>query len=472
MVTSYLAIFLTIHAVAFCIGQTAIVLSRRHPSATWLSALVALSLLLLITTGASLVVPGSNILASTLRVFDDRTQTATAAAAILSAAFALLGLNATSSRWMRQFAWAAYLSTVAAASSIMLKDSIGEYLPDRQRLAGTQYLLAGQVVSGFALDEIADLPIAPTCMAFGPNGSLYIAGYGGVAYQNGTIIEIRFPSSSQVTQSEVASYLNRPHGLAFFDGDLFVSRAGQYSRAINGKIVQENTGVVTRLRDLDGDGGFDHFADVVTGLPGAQQPDGMHQNNGITFDREGRLYVTVGSPSDHGPAVHPYAGTILRTNADGTDPEVFARGFRNPFGIAIGPHDQVFCTDNDAADDLGDKLIHVVEGKHYGHPYDALAKSVTVSAAAQPILRCSSAQGLAFAPSGTLKPGFDDSLYVAGFGDGVIYRVALKPKEDCYAGSLEFFAKVPDVICLAVSPDGTLLACSYSNRKLYRIRPQ
>ena len=100
MLASYLAIFLTIHAVTFCIGQTSIVLSRRHPSATWVSALAALLLLLLITTGASLVVPGSNIVANTLRVFDDRTQTATAAAAILSAGFALLGLNAASSRRM------------------------------------------------------------------------------------------------------------------------------------------------------------------------------------------------------------------------------------------------------------------------------------------------------------------------------------------------------------------------------------
>jgi glucose/arabinose dehydrogenase len=365
-----------------------------------------------------------------------------------------------------------YIFTLASVSSIMLKDTIGAYLPDRQRPAGSQYLLSGQIVDGFKLDEIADLQIAPTCMAFGPKGSLYIAGYSGIANQNGSIIKITSLSSEAPMQSDVAGYLNRPHGLAFLGSDLFVSRAGQYTRAINGKIVQENTGTVTRLRDLDDDGVFDYYSDIVTGLPGAQQPDGMHQNNGIAFDSQGRLYITVGSPSDHGPAVHPYAGTILQANADGTGIEVFANGFRNPFGIAIGPQEQVFCTDNDAAADRGDKLIHVRPGRHHGHPYDAIGHEVDAQRAIAPLQLCSSAQGLIYAPAGALKPGFDDALYAAGFTDGVIYRIVLTPAGETFQARLEFFAKVPDVICLAVSPDGELFACSYSKRKLYRIAPE
>jgi glucose/arabinose dehydrogenase len=430
-------------------------------------------LLLLVTTGASLAVPGSNAVAATARVFEDRTHFAIAATAILSAVFAVLGLNSPGSRPpMRVFAWVTYASTLAAVGSIMLKDTIGAYLPDRQRPAGSQYLFSEDAVSGFRLDEIADLQLAPTCMAFGPEGALYIAGYGGIANHNGVVIKIGVLSSATPAQSTVASYLNRPHGLAFSRADLFVSRAGQYTRAVNGEIVQENTGAVTRLRDLDGDGVFDHYTDVVSDLPGAQQPDGMHQNNGIAFDSKGRLYITVGSPSDHGPASHPYAGTILQANPDGSGVEVVARGFRNPFGIAIGPQDQLFCTDNDAAANLGDKLIHVRPGKHHGHPYDALGKSVKVQNSVAPLLHCSSAQGLTYVPAGALKPGFDDTLYVAGFSDGIIYRVVLTPRAGTFDARLEFFAKVPDVIALAVSPDGALFACSYSQRKLYRIAPQ
>jgi glucose/arabinose dehydrogenase len=473
MLASYLAFFLMLHVAILSVVQMSIVLSRRLSGRIWLTSLVVLLLLLLfVTTGASLAVPGSNAVAATARVFEDRTHFAIAATAILSAVFAVQGLNSPASRPMRMFAWVTYASTIVAVGSIMLKDAIGAYLPDRQRLAGSQYLFSGDVVSGFRLDEIADLQIAPTCMAFGPEGALYVAGYGGIANQNGVVISIAFSSSATPTQSTVASYLNRPHGLAFLGADLFVSRAGQFTRAINGEIVQENTGAVTRLRDFDGDGVFDHYADVVSDLPGAQQPDGMHQNNGIAFDSHGRLYITVGSPTDHGPAAHRYAGTILRANADGTGVEVFARGFRNPFGIAIGPHDQLFCTDNDAAADLGDKLIHVHQGQHHGHPYDSLGKLVEVQNSVAPLLLCSSAQGLTYVPAGALKPGFDDALYVAGFGDGIIYRVVLTPTSETFEARLEFFAKVPDVIALAVSPEGDLFACSYSQRKLYRISLQ
>ena len=77
------------------------------------------------------------------------------------------------------------------------------------------------------------------------------------------------------------------------------------------------------------------------------------------------LFITVGTPSDHGPSDHPYAGTIIQSRADGTEKKVFARGFRNPFGIAFGPDGELFVTDNDSASNSGDEINHVRYGSRW-----------------------------------------------------------------------------------------------------------
>lgn len=471
MIQSYLALFLLLHLFTLSVGQTTVALVRWRSKSSWLLAGCSLLLLIGITLGAAAILPGMNVAVSALGIDKDRTQTSIAAAAISSAVFVLFGLNRDDHFTRNQLiSGAVYLVSIMAISGILLKELLSPYLPDSQRAMGGQYLLTGQVVDGFKLEEVASLQLAPTSMAFDPKGKLYVSGYSGVSHQNGVVVEVDFNSEGGATQKDVAQYLNRPHGLAYYDGDLYVSRAGQYSRSVDGKFEQVNTGAVTRLRDLDNDGQYDNYVDVISDLPGAQQPDGLHQNNGIAFDGEGRIYVTVGSTSDHYPSSSQYAGTILRANTDGSNPEVFAKGFRNPFGIAIGPDDQVFCTDNDATVDSGDKLFHVIEGRHHGHPYDAVSRSVEIPQAVQPLLRTSSAQGLVYVPKGALTSGFDNTLYLAGFGDGVIYRVVLTPKADTYSAHLEFFAKVPDVLCLAVSPAGDLYAASHTQRKIYRIR--
>jgi glucose/arabinose dehydrogenase len=471
MIQSYLALFLLLHLLTLSVGQTTVALVRWRSKSSWLMAGCSLLLLLGVALGAAAVLPGMNVAVSALGFDKDRTQAAIAAAAISSAVFVLFGLNRDNHFTRNQLiSGAVYLISLMAISGILLKDLLSPYLPDSQRAIGGQYLLTGQVVDGFKLEEVASLQLAPTSMVFDPKGKLFVCGYGGISYQNGGIVEVDFNPEGGATQKDVAQYLSRPHGLAYYNGDLYVSRAGQYSRAVDGKFEQVNTGAVTRLRDLDNDGRFDNYVDVISDLPGAQQPDGLHQNNGIAFDRAGRIYVTVGSTSDHYPPSSRYAGTILRANADGSNVEIFARGFRNPFGIAVGPDEQVFCTDNDATVDSGDKIFHVIEGRHHGHPYDAVSSSVEIPQAVQPLLRTSSAQGLVYVPKGALASGFDNTLYVAGFGDGVIYRVVLTPKGDTYTARLEFFAKIPDVLCLAVSPVGDLYAASHTQRKVYRIR--
>ena len=94
---------------------------------------------------------------------------------------------------------------------------------------------------------------------------------------------------------------------------------------------------MTQLRDIDGDGYFEFAHDIVTGLPGSRGPETMHQNNGIAFAEDGSLFIACASSGDRTLDEHPWGGTVLRVSPDFATTEVFARGFRNPFGIAFGP---------------------------------------------------------------------------------------------------------------------------------------
>jgi len=361
-----------------------------------------------------------------------------------------------------------YTVVIGSLSLLVAKDLVSPWIATSSATGMTGVVLQRNLVDGFEIEEIAQLNISPTCLAIGPDGAVYVAGLGGLAFQNGTIVRL-VPSESGSSVQTVADYLNRPHGIAFHEGDMYVSRAGQFSHAVEGRIVQADTGVVTRARDLNGDGLYDHYTDIIKDLPGAQQPDGLHQNNGIVFN-DGFLFVTVGIPSDHGPPLHRYAGTILRARPDGSDVTVFAEGFRNPFGITVGPNGDLFCTDNDAAVETGDEINLVRQGKHYGHPYTSINRQTAVSGVIPPLLNCSSAQGIGFAPSNSLPAGYDNCLYLAAFADDMINRVQLTPKEDSFVARMDFFAQVPGVIDVAVSDDGVMYACSHTERKVYRIR--
>ena len=66
--------------------------------------------------------------------------------------------------------------------------------------------------------------------------------------------------------------------------------------------------------------------------------------------------------------------TVLEVNPDGSDVRVFARGLRNPNGIAWEPESGALWTVVNERDELGDELVpdyltSVREGAFYGWPY-------------------------------------------------------------------------------------------------------
>src|SRR5262249_9590568 len=175
-----------------------------------------------------------------------------------------------------------------------------------------------------------------------------------------------------------ATDLNDPLGIEFrANGDLYATSNVRHSDI--GQV-----GRILKLRDTNGDDVADDIAVILDGLPSA----GDHQTDRLRFGPDGLLYIGQGSATDNGtpepghPGDGPLNGTILRINVDdpSPQPEVFARGLRNPFGMAFDPvSGALFCTDegpgdlcqggsgcNDTSPD--ERILWISKGGNYGFP--------------------------------------------------------------------------------------------------------
>jgi len=364
-----------------------------------------------------------------------------------------------------------FAMTLVFLGLFTLKDELKPYLVHRDLTSIVTSPGEHSTPEGFVLDEYHQCSFFPVQIAMGPDECLYATGYQGAALQNGLVAKLQTDAAGRIDEIRVAPNLTRPHGLAFYDGDLYVSRSGQYAKAVSGTMTWINTGAVTRLRDLDGDGEMDFYEDVLSDLPGAQGPDPLHQNNGIAFSPDGLLYTTVGAHSDRAPAMGKYEGTILRSRADGSELTAFAEGFRNPFDVVVGPNGQLFSTDNDANDRRsGDELNHVVEGAHYGFPYADGSTQHPEGTVAPLMVTNGSLQGITYANSLRLPEELRDCLYAVGYENGEILRIRLSRTGDTYAAHSSLFARIPGAVDICVDQDGTFYVSCFHNQTIYRLR--
>jgi hypothetical protein len=308
-------------------------------------------------------------------------------------------------------------------SLFVLEPRIQPYLEGQPLNPNTTNLPSDHYVeAGFFMEAYHECNFYPIQIAVATDDSLYATGIrpGWAGLAGGMVVKIVEDAATGAIIATDMAALKRPFGLAFHGPDLYVSRASSYTRATGGVLTPVNTGAVTLLRDLDGDGVADYYHDVLDDLPGVWTPGTVHQNNGITFGPDGYLYTTVGVYGDRSPTVHPFEGTILRSRADGSERVVFARGLRNPFDLVVGPDGQLFCTDNDTDSPAagGDELNHIVKGKHYGFPYADGALPHPEGTVGPILVSPTTFEGLAWTDSPELPEKYRNRLYASSTAPG------------------------------------------------------
>ncbi len=153
----------------------------------------------------------------------------------------------------------------------------------------------------------------------------------------------------------IASGMDRPNGLAFHDGTLYIAEGTRISKLDKIEDNLDNPPKPTVI-----------YSDFLN-----------HQSHGWKFMALGpdnKLYVNVGSPCNI--CVPPETnGQIRRINLDGSGAEVVARGVRNSVGFDFHPvTKELYFTDNGRdwlSEDLpNDELNRVTKvGQHFGYPY-------------------------------------------------------------------------------------------------------
>ena len=198
-------------------------------------------------------------------------------------------------------------------------------------------------------------------MAFSPDGILFVSmpsrlGLYTGDRSGGTVFAL--PDRDQDGEADevrpvIAGLGNLPHGLAFYNGYLYVAEEDSVSRY---------------LYRGDGDVGLrEVIVENLTAGPG-------HRSRTVVFGGSNKMYVSIGSSCNVCEESDQRRAAIMEYSPDGTGERVFAQGIRNAVGFVFHPvTGEIWATEN-GRDALGDDIppdeINIVrEGQHYGWPF-------------------------------------------------------------------------------------------------------
>ena len=211
----------------------------------------------------------------------------------------------------------------------------------------------------------------------------------------------------------IASGLNRPHGIAFKDGTLYIAELSQLSKMERIEDNLDNPPQPTVIsRDLPRD------------EPHASKFLGMGPDN--------RLYVSVALPCNNclPPDTH---GLIQRMNLDGSGAEVVAKGVRNAVGFDWHPvSKELYFTDTGrdwvSEDFPEDELNRVTRpGQHFGAPFcyqgdfpdTEFGWGHSCDEFEKPLLKLGAhadALGMRFYTAGNFPPRYRNAIFIARHG--------------------------------------------------------
>lgn len=327
---------------------------------------------------------------------------------------------------------------------------------------------AGQALEiipdGFTARLFAGMPRPHiTAMFFISPTKLYVADLEGAIYT-------AEDTSGAGTIDKIALFaegLTKPTGLALHQGKLYIAREGGVSVA----------------EDTDDDGRADAVRAIIDDLPAVYT---NHQTNAVAFGPDGRMYLTQGATTDHGPETDWRAGTVLVADPDGSNLQVFARGLRNAYDLVISPNGEFFVTDNgpDLLDERltetpPDEVNHVIQGENYGYP-EYFGFPPPGSGTRPPIAvlpQHAAATGIAYVRGDLFPAAYQGDLFAGvwfkpGWDDVQVYHIDLEPAGDTYVGEARPFIRgLQHITDVDIGPDGALYVADFGTGYIWRIAP-
>jgi len=185
-----------------------------------------------------------------------------------------------------------------------------------------------------------------TALDFFPDGRAVVATLDGDVWVVSGIDE----KLERLSWKRFATGLNQPLGLRVVDGLVTVLGRDQ----------------ITRLHDLNGDGEADFYEnfnnDVLVGTSSSEYAMDLQVGPGGDF--------YFGKSGVQGSGATPHTGCILRLPKDGSSLEIFATGFRTPFGVCAGPDGFLTATDQQGNYMGSCPIVRVKKDGFYGFAMD------------------------------------------------------------------------------------------------------
>ncbi len=207
--------------------------------------------------------------------------------------------------------------------------------------------------AGFTIDVFAEVENARS-MVMSPSGILYVGNSNKDKVYAVKDVDGDFKADKKWV---IASGLNMPTGVAFKDGDLYVSAVSR---------ILKYPGIESKLN-----------APPTPIVINEDYPTETHHGwKYIAFGPDGKLYVPVGAPCNICEPKDEIYASITRINADGSGREIFAKGIRNTVGFTWHPETKaIWFTDNGRDSMEGEDLpscelnTAAKAGMHFGYPY-------------------------------------------------------------------------------------------------------
>jgi len=203
---------------------------------------------------------------------------------------------------------------------------------------------------GFHISVFAAEVNGARMLVFSPGGVLLASESG-----EGKVVALPDPKHAGKAARTVAvlAGLNEPHGLAFYEGKLYVAENDNVRRY---DWDEANLRASNPVK----------LAELPTG--------GGHSTRSILF-HGGKMYISAGSSCNACIEKDPRRATVMEFNPDGSGQKLFAKGLRNAVGLAVNPKtDTVWVTVNGRdwlGDDLPPETIYDLgkDGGDAGWPY-------------------------------------------------------------------------------------------------------
>ena len=324
--------------------------------------------------------------------------------------------------------------------------------------------------------KIQRLPVELTnidSVAYGPDGTLYAAGYDGRVHALRDTDADGIEDSATLFWSKPGDLLTPVGILANQDGVCVAAR-----------------GKISLLKDTDGDGKADQNDAVVSGWA-KEKYNGDTRNDaaGVMIDKDGNLYFSLGcmsynkawlldknGKSQYDPTSE--RGTILKVSPDRKHREIVATGLRFVIGLDINQHGDLFATDQEGdtwfpGGNPRDELLHIIPGRHYGFPFrhpEHLPETVDEPSVVDFSPQHQSTCGFRFnerrANRGVFGPDhWEGNAIVTGFSRGKLWRVPLAKTRAGYVGRQIQIAAFESLLTdVAISSSGDLLVTAHSGK--------